>query len=356
MKKIFKISLFALLFAVIMPFTMFLSGCGATPADEALGVRFDSQFYDDETGFAVFEVDLNVNTKLDFKVNPSSWGAYKVTYAIKECSPQNRSRFTLDNGKIKVENKLFEETKVEIYVNAHYDTCIVRLKQYPTSVFMYDVSGAEVKDKTVTVNASGSYTISPYGRFVDATGTSYVAPLLEYDYDFTVTSSDETTVDIPHKNRLKFSAIRKNVKPVTVTVKMHDAAGKTIHKLTVKVNVVLNAGSSMAIVDGYGLFVKDGSSININASALKPDADSNLIFGYKLFVISDDNRYIDDECIEVFCTTSESKYVTIENENARILIEPNPYSEYSFKVSLWTNLIKEDGSAYSISFNVKVIY
>ena len=48
------------LMTILLPLTMILSGCGATPKNEVLGVAFDSMIYDEETGYAVFEVDKNL--------------------------------------------------------------------------------------------------------------------------------------------------------------------------------------------------------------------------------------------------------------------------------------------------------
>ena len=59
-------------------------------------------------------------------------------------------------------------------------------------MFLYDVDGqSETKNLEIAVNAQGSYTISPFGRFSGVSGT-YVKPLLEYDYDFKVESADST--------------------------------------------------------------------------------------------------------------------------------------------------------------------
>ncbi len=356
MKKLFKFSLFALLFAIVMPFTLFLTGCGATPANEALGVFFESQTYDEETGLAVFAVDKNVNTKLEYKVNPSSWGAYAVTYAIKECSPQNRSRFTLEDGKIKVESDLFEDIKVEIHINNYIDTCIVKLKHYPTSMFLLNDAGEEVNSIDVRLNAFGSYTINPCGRFLEANGTSYVQSLKEYDYNFTVTSSDVTVIQVPHENRLKISSERGQVGSAKVKVELKDATNTVIQTVEVNVTVVLNAGNSMVLLDGCGSFVKNGSNVELKASDLEKDAKNNLIVGYEMFVLSTDGRYIPQESVTIECTTSDGKNITLDNENSRFLVEPTGNAEHAFEVSLWTNLIDNEGQSYSITFNVVVKY
>ncbi len=356
MKKIYKLSLIALLFAIVMPFSLFLTGCGATPTNEALAVFFDSPIYDEETGLAVFAVDKNVNTELTYKVNPSSWGAYPVTYAIKECSPQNRSRFTLEDGKISIREDNFEDIKIDIIINGHVDTCIVTLKQYPTDVYMIDESGAEVTTLNIKLNAFGSYTINPIGRFVELNGVSYTKPLVEYEYNFDVTTSDMTIVQVSHENRLKISSERGQVGKAVVTVKLKNAKGEAIKTLTINVEVVLNAKNANVLLDGYDYFVKDGSEVEILASNLQKDAKNNHIIGYKMIVLSDDGRLIPYSGVEIKCFSSDGKNITLDNENSRFLVEPNANTELTFKITLSTNLIDENGNAYAMSFNVTVKY
>ena len=354
MKKVFRISLYMLIFAVIFPITVFLAGCGATPKKEALGVFFESDIYDDETGYAIFEVDEDVVTKLDYKINPSTWAGYVITYAVKECTPQNRSRFTLDDGKIKVEQPEFEEIKIEIHVNNHMDTCIVRLKKYPTSMFLVDESGEEVKTLDVTINAFGSYTINPYGRFLDANGNSYVQPLIEYEYGFSLSCSDETVLNIPNSSRLKVYSIRAAAESAKVTVSLKDSKGKPLHTVEVNIHVVLNAGNAFATIDGYDSFVNDSSEIEIDANRLNVDEKGNYVLKYDLFIMSNDGRYIDSTLVDNTCTISDTKYASVGKEKNTILIEDDSLPEIGFKVSIWTNLIKDNGSAYSISFDVKI--
>lgn len=357
MKKLIKISVLALICVIVLPFTLFLTGCGATPANEALGVFFDSSTYDEETGYAVFEVDKNIETKLDYKVNPSSWSGYAVTYSIEECSAQNRARFTFEEGVINVESDRFEEIKIVIHINERTDTCIVKLKEYPVNVFMYDINkSAEVKTLDVVINSYGSYTIAPYGRFLDANGNTYVKPLIEYDYNFVVTSSDETVVSVPHKNRLKICSIRKNIGSAKITVLVNNTKGDTLFKLDLNVEVVLNANSSVAELDGYGKLVSEGDTIEIEADSLKTDEKGNYIINYQMFVFSEDERFIESKNVDFECTVSNSKEVDVENENSRLLVEPVQTQEISFYVSFWTNLIMNDGTVYSMSFKVVFKY
>ncbi len=342
-----------MLFVITMPLALFLTGCGATPSNEVLGVYFVSPVYDDATGQAVFEVDTNVDTKLDYKMNPSTGSGYAVTYKIKECPENNLSRFTLKDGVINVSSNKFEQIRVDITINGYSDTCIVRLKKYPESMFLYDVDGqTETKNLEVSVNAQGSYTISPFGRFSNAAGT-YVQPLLEYDYDFKVESADRTIVDVPIKNRLKFNVVATKPASTTVTVSLLNSAKQVVHKVTVKVNVVLNASKASVILDGSYRFINIGDQVTIDLSTIDPEADGSYVLDYQLFVFNADGRKIDGVNISTICRVSETRYVEVSKTSDQIIISDMP-GDFTFTMKLWTNLIGENGTPFAVSFDVEI--
>ena len=353
MKKSLKTIFVSMLFVITMPLAMLLTGCGATPSNEVLGVYFVSPIYDEATGQAVFEVDTDVDTKLDYKMNPSTGSGYAVTYKIKECPENNLSRFTLKDGVINVSSNKFEQIRVDITVNGYSDTCIVRLKKYPESMFLLGVDGqTETKNLEISVNAQGSYTISPFGRFSGVSGT-YVKPLLEYDYDFKVETADRTVVDVPIKNRLKINVVAKKPSSTTVTVSLLNSAKQVLHKVTVKVNVVLNASKASVILDGSYRFINMGDKITVDLSTIPPEADGSYALDYQLFVFNTDGRKIDGVNISTICRVSETRYVTVSKTADQIIIEDAP-EDFTFKMKLWTNLINDNGTPFVVSFDVEV--
>ena len=354
MKKKLKALFMSLLLVVFMPAVLILTGCGATPANEILGVTFVSPNYDEETGLAVFEVDLNVDTLLTYKFNPSSGSGYAVTYAVKECPAENHARFKLRDGVINVVSAAFEDIKVDIYVNGHSDTCIVRLKKYPTSMFLYDVDGvSETRNLEISINALGTYTINPVGRFLDVTGRSYVKPLLEYDYNFVVETSDPTIIDVPLTNRLKINAVTAKPSSADVTVSLLNTAGQELFKVTIKVNVVLNAAKASVVLDGYNEFVSNGDELVIDANDLEVDADDNYVMGYQVFAFSSDGRLVEQANINTICRVSEIRYIEYSKTEDAILINMNS-SSLTFTMNLWTNLIDDEGLPFMISFKVTI--
>lgn len=357
MKKRFKSFALLLLFMVMFPVTMFLTGCGATPSNEVKGVFFVSDKYDKETGYAIFEVDKGVKTKLDYKINPSSWSGYAISYAFKEASGENLSRFkfTKENGCININSSDFEEIKVVIMVNKKSDTCIVRLKKYPTNMFLLGTDKeTPVQEKEININALGSYTISPYGRFVDAEGNPYTKSLLEMDYKFKVTSDDETVISVPNEDRLKIYSVRKGSGSAKVTVSLLDATGKALFTVKVKVNVVRNAEKAVTVLSNYDKFVMSGDKLNFDASQLDVvDADKHIYeITQNTFLKAEGGVYIDEGYIEYAMTASNDRYVDIEDN--KIIIKKGGLSELTFKVYVWTNLVKADMSVFMSSFTITV--
>ena len=120
MKKLLKKSLILLLLLVMIPLSSFLVACGASPGKDAKAVLFVSDKYDEVTGQAIFEVDLNVATTLTFKCNPST-STNTVRYTIpvegQTNSSLNRSRFTFEKGVITVDNEDFEQIEIKVTVN-----------------------------------------------------------------------------------------------------------------------------------------------------------------------------------------------------------------------------------------------
>ena len=452
MKKNFKSLMLLIMCLVIFPLTLILSACGATPSNEVKGVFFQSELYDEKTGLAVFEVDAGVNTKLTYKINPSTWSGYVVTYAIKECAVENSSRFKLEDGCIDVNKSTaheFEEIKVQIMVNKKTDTCIVRLKTYPTEMFLLDVDGTtEVKTKEVSINSTGSYSINPIGRFTGKDGVTYTQPLLEKNYKFSVVSDNPSVIGVPNSGRLTVYSVRNNVASATVTVSLLNSKNEVLASVKIKINIVLDAEKALTTISSYGSFVKTGDVVEINASDL---AQPLLEKNYKFSVVSDnpsvigvpnsgrltvysvrnnvasatvtvsllnsknevlasvkikinivldaekalttissygsfvktgdvveinasdleydsvddsyklllntriyglENRLIEDANIKTAVTTTNSRYVTVEGNE--IFVTQGITSELVFAVSVWTNLVANNGTVFSVQFDVKI--
>lgn len=338
-KKLAKTLIF--LMVVMFPVTILLSGCGATATNEARGVHFVSSKYDEETGYAIFEVDLNVATNLDYKVNPSSWSGYSVTYQPIGGDPANRVRYELINGVITVKSLDFQEIQIRIHINGHTDTCIVRLKEYPVKI--------QTNLTQVNINAFGVYTINVYGEFDDGAGSTYTRPITDNEFNFTIATSDETVIDVPNENRLKVCSVRRNSAAATVTVTLNDMQGESKGlSFTIHFNVVQNASSGYLLVSGYDKFVNNGDTIDINLSDLEYE-EGHYVLSWRLYVFSESGRYTETTSS---CTTNNSRYVEIDNDASTLFITTD--GSLSLKVNIWTPLIDGDGNAFAVIFNINL--
>ena len=99
--------------------------------EQVYSIKFVSALKDDSTGKAIFEVVLGVSFELVYERSPAE-DTRRVTFTIVDSvSAQNRSRFSFDNGVIKVSSSNFEQIEVKVEINGveASDTCYIRLKK-----------------------------------------------------------------------------------------------------------------------------------------------------------------------------------------------------------------------------------
>lgn len=346
MKKILKRMLVFAMMLVMLPLSAFLVACGATPADEANSVMFVSDIYDEETGKAIFEVDLMVPTELTFKCNPSTFEnkpSYTIPVEGQTNSSLNRSRFDFKDGIITVNHAKFEPVEIKITVNGYTDQCIVRLKEYPVEIYATETD--------VVINAYGSHTICAMGKFKLPDNTFEFRPLLERDYNFSVYSDNETVVSVPNHSRLTVCSERLNTNSANIKVKLLDESGKEKQGLsfTVKITVREMAKDGFLLLEGFNNFVENGSTVELNANEMTPNVNGEYELRFKAYFISDLDTLIENNG-GFECLTESNDYVTFDNDAQLIKVKSNYDGEYV--VTVWTNLFKPDGSTLGITFTI----
>lgn len=352
MKKTLK-TFIVLIFAVMFPIAVLLTACGATTTDGAYAVHFVSDIYDEETGYAVFEVDKDVPTKLEYKVNPSTWGKYDVTYTYPEDSVDNKLRYLLVDGVITVNSDQFQQIQVKIHLNGKTDNCLIRLKEYPTRIF--------AEESSVKINSNGVYTITAMGEFKKGS-TTETRILSEHIYNFVVESSDETILKVPDSTRLTVYSLRNHYAEETVKVTLCDTVWKTkmvgtgehAKELSFEVDfeVVQNASFGYLALDCAGAFVYDGSEITVNLADLEVDPESGKRkITVSMFVESSDNKYLK---ATPNCASSNSKRITIGDDGSTIFVDDELTSDLSVVISSWTSIVDDDGNAFSITFKLNL--
>lgn len=349
MKKILKKSLIFLLLMVMLPLSSFLVACGAEPGESANAVSFVSNLYDEETGKAIFEVDLNVETTLKYKCNPStSKSSVRFTIPVEgqTNSSYNRSRFTfLETGTIIVNYDDFEPIEVKINVNGHTDQCIVRLKEYPLEIF--------VAEPEIVLNSYASYTIPLIGRFKLDDGTFENRQILENEYNYKVVSQNETLVNVPNLERLVICSERQISRSTVVNISILDTSKnpKGI-ACNLKVNIIESVEDGFLLFDNFDKIVSDGDEIEVDANYLVANADGGFDLTFKTYYISHLNSLVDvDE--NIYCSSNNNSYLKFNSETNTITI--NSDHDIELVVTLVTDLLKTDGLVVKIVFTINFI-
>ena len=357
MKK-FRNCLIAFLLLLVLPLGVVLTACGATPSNEVKSVFFDTQIYDEETGYAVFEVDFNRETELTYKVNPSTWSGYKPVYQTLRSgeNEQNRTRFELKDGKITITDRAFEPITVQISINDYKDICIIRLKEYPTDIFFRDDEGNPIKEYNAPLSAEGAYKIHVFGSFSLGGGKTEVRELKDDRYKFNVVSSDSTVIQVKNKERLAVNTLKTKPESASVTINLLDADGNVVGS-TLKVNfgVTPLVGQGFVDLQGYDKYITDGNeeTIVIYASTLETYgsvSDIVYVMNYDIDLYSSTGIYIYEEEYTVEVISNLQKYVKAVEDKK---IEIKTSSNLNFKLTFGTNLNNDTGTPYAITFNVE---
>lgn len=408
-KKLSKF-LLILAFFVLFPITM-LTGCGATPINSANAVKFESDMYDETTGYAVFEVDLNVTTELTFKVNPSIWSGYVVQLHEIEDDYNNETdnhinydldRNNLDedgnvvDGKklyITVTNKNFMQIKVRITVTisdgvALEDYCLIRLKEYPSEIYLNQETLAT--EKSDYINAGGVYNIKVFGKFtekeivkvendgitsLEIKEKTVIREITDDKYHFLVESNDETALSVLDSSRLKVCSLKYKIENATITIKMIDNLGNEKGEdFTLKLNlkVVLSPKSALISIDGYDKFIKGNSditnssvneviTIDLNLANLETEQIHGSTYyktNLKIELFDASNIYISGDEYSFTCVSDQQSFVVFDNDNKTIKFrkQDEKTEELTAVIVVTTSANLATGESYSASFTLKCIF
>lgn len=338
----FKKLCLSLVIVLIFPFVAMLVGCGATPSNELTGIVFDTMLYED--GVAVFEVDQGVTTDLTYKIFPSSASGYKVYFDyIDKGTAENASRYTFEDGKITINKPEFEDIKYKVRVGEFTDTCIIRLKRYPTEIF--------TNTPNIMLNTNDVKVINVMARFA---GTNTIRSIREDEYDFLVETSDETIIKIPNQNYLKIIPIRNGLASAKVKVTILNKQGeKTNLSFEMDVQVVQNIIDSKVIMSGVNYFVKDGDEVEVDYNTLEDEGGKKKIT-FAVYPVNK-NEILDQHGHEYIIALKSQNYVKISDDGEYILIDSSVPNDYELKISLiYTDLNMSDGSTFVININLKI--
>lgn len=338
---------------LFMPLSFFMAACGATPSNEVRGVFFQSEKYDLNTGYAIFEVDLNVPTTLSYKVNPSTWSGYRVTYTYGD-SAANHDHYRTEDGVITVISDLFEDTKVTIHINGMTDTCIVTLKKYPDRFY--------VETKAVNLSSSGLYSIRPIGEYKNSDNTIRTVYLTEADFTFELESSDETKVQLINQNRLDVYAVSKTSGDTAmVTVKLLDTSGKVKNYPKnsaedvdspmvdfVSFTIVPGVASAVLSIDRSSDFVEDGGIVQF-LSGVETETLHFILYLYS------ENKILIQVPFEIDVVADVKGLVSVSDKKDSITVKYDS-SCAQINITMVTNIFDSSGIPFTFKFSIIYSY
>ena len=217
---------------------LFLAGCGIEGGTVPTGI----EFVDD-----VFYVDYNVETFLDYKTYPSTAQNIYVSYGIE--ADQNQDTFyEFSNGSIKVTDKRFTSITVTARLTNYSDSCEVRLKEYPTSVFL--------AEESVTLDAGLIYSLNLQGEFL-----SGIRNCENAEFNYKVISSNPSVVKVISEDNLLVQSTGRRGS-ATITVKVCNSKGEEVESLTdtLTINVIEAVDSSYASFGNLFVFEDGGTT------------------------------------------------------------------------------------------------
>ncbi len=365
MKKI-KPFVMALFLGVIFPLAVLLTSCGVNLSSEVKGVSFVSNVYDDETGYAVFEVDLNEPTMLEYKVYPSSWSSEVRFSTIDFNGLDNTELFErTEDGVVTVYSSDFREIVVEIIVGEYRDRCIVRLKEYPTEIY--------VEETDVTINAMGSYTVHVFGVFETSDGGTETRELKEDEFNFLVSSSDEQVINVDNSSRLKINSVREKSGTAEVTISLLNVAKSSVKlstggdeiTTTLTVTTVERVNEAFFLTNKTSeLFLLSDSEavINIYASQFTEGTDLTITddvyvfeISYEYYLVSENNTFLNNGYTHSCSSTNRSITFDEENQKMYISFSSSLVLDTSFDIYICFDLLQSTGSPFVIKFTINFI-
>lgn len=238
------------------------AGCGIQGGANATGVEFVRD---------VFYVDYSVSTFLDYKVYPSTAENVYATYFIEDDIDIN-SFFNLRNGAVIVTDKRFTSIVVRIRVNDFEDTCEVRLREYPTSVYF----SAEQD----MVDGGLVYSLDLYGMF-----SSGERHLENDEYNYVVTSSNPSVIEVVSQERLLVKSTGRRGSS-RITVQVCNSAGQEMQGLSASITLNVN----QAIEESYATFgdkfvMVDGGERSLSLSVGDENKIDALFFDKQGFLL-----------------------------------------------------------------------
>lgn len=278
----------------------------------------------------VYYVDLNVDTFLDYKVYPSTASDYIVSVEIDKTDPVLSQYYNISNGIIRIYNKDFGDKSIQVNLksNEFEDSCLVKLREYPTSI--------SFNSATQNIVAGGLKTLEIEGVFKKQSRLCY-----EDEFNYKITSSNPSVVQVIDSDRLLVASTGR-MGESDITVEILNGKGEDLSlKAKTTIRCENNISYSFATVGNDVVKNKDEIVVSNGAGSRMPVAVK--YFDNKNFLLENDK-------FTVQLSNNSVLHLTTENGKTYLTV----LGEGKVKVTLVSTGVNANGLPDKITFTVNV--
>jgi len=189
---------------------------------------------------------------------------------------------------------------------------------------------------------------------VNSIGVVSTRNINESEFDFVVETSDETIINIPNENRLKFCPVRNGRSQAEITVTLlNGQSEKTNLSFKISVQIIQRISESFVTMTGVNQILESGDTADVNFGELEV-VDIYRELEFNIYPINVGNLLVEDE-FTYSLNLSSKNYAKISDDGKSVLLDVTiPNNE---KIDLQITIVDmtmENGSAFVIDLTIVI--
>jgi len=278
--------------------TPLFAACNTSGGTVAHGVRFTQK---------VFEIDRKVPTKLEYVVYPSSAVNYTASFT---CTADERI-YSYKQGYFTITDENLDDIadiEATITVDKYSDTCIIRLKKYPTEIHF--------ESSDISVNKGGAVGLKLFGTIDGETNR-----IVNFDkYTIEYVSSNPSVVRVEGNTAISTGKLGS----VTISAKIKDSQGNYVPMDRIypenllyaetTISVVENVAKAYVTLEGKDSFLKVNANNYNQQDTNSYQTDKNSL-NMSVMLYSADGILLDPETINIQATSASASIATVTKQS-----------------------------------------
>lgn len=339
MKKL--VGILAVIFTCILCMPVF-TACEGEIGTDLKRVRFTQ---------SVYEADLNQSFKLTYKTYPASAENYRVTYEF----DVPYTMYTLDEqGMFTIVDPTCKQINGKITYGAganDYDTCVIKLKEYPTEI--YFEKSADI------VNAGGTYNLHLYAKYEDGS----VKTIDRSMYNIELISSAPNVVSVSETGMVAVSS--GLIGTVTIQARIKKLNGAylgvgldypTGYTASTTLSVVDNVDYAVVALEGHNQFISTSNTYTQTTENTYHTTASQVKL--KVLLYSSNNVCITNSAIKIDVISNNSFAQVAKNPDGSYIMSNGQYvinlvgAEGTACIEIISNAVDDNGNPIKFIFYI----